>query len=418
MNTADPGAQSRTDADGGPDGRSAVDGPSALEVRYRRLLRLLPRPYRDARGSEMVATFLEAQERSDPDNFDLALIHGSPSWTERWSIVALALRLLLADPTGPVRYRMRSGALRRSLYGFLVLAAAIAAVNLMFRIVFVLWPPTAFDASLPMAARFGLPQVVGVWPSIDAWAFAAWIPAAGLALRGGRIALTCAAAFAAIPTMVAVVGVFTAFGYYWIAESIVTVSIYAAVTLLLAALAATGGEVTAGRSRMWLATAGAAAAALAVIQVASYVALYPSFAEGGGSSHWWLLALGWATVDEYGLWCWGIVLAACIIAIRVKRSGPARGETLLGLGYLAGAVLALRLASGIPLITNLAAAARNDPTHSADYLGAIIGTVTQILLAAAVAVVGLTVARRKSRTFPPVDYRLSITASHRETPTP
>lgn len=419
MNATDLGTRSRTDADGGPDGRPAGDEPSALEVRYRLLLRLLPRPYRDARGSEMVGTFLTAEERSDPDNFDLALIHGSPSWAERWSIVALALRLRLADPTGPVRYRVRSGAVRRSLYGFLVLAAALAAVSLMFRIVVVMWPPTLIDAALPMATRFALPQTVGLWPAIDTWSFAAWIPVAGLALRGGRRALTCAAGFAAIPTVVAVVGVFTVTGFYWIADNIVTALIYAAVTLLLAALAAAGGAVTARRNRLWLATAGAAAAVLAVIQIVSYAALYPSLLFGADvRPPWWLLVFEWAAIDQYGLWCWGVILAACIIVIQAKRSRLARAETLLGVGYLAGAVLALRLASGIPLITTLATAASHGPIHRADYLGAIVGTVTHILLTAAVTVASLTAARRKTRTLPPADYRPTITASRGETTTP
>jgi hypothetical protein len=45
--------------------------PSPLEVRYRRLLRVLPRPYRAAREDEMVDTFLENEFRADPENADI-----------------------------------------------------------------------------------------------------------------------------------------------------------------------------------------------------------------------------------------------------------------------------------------------------------------------------------------------------------
>lgn len=100
------------------------------------------------------------------------------------------------------------------------------------------------------------------------------------------------------------------------------------------------------------------------------------------SPPWWLLAVEWATVDEYGMWRCGIILAACIIAIRIKRGDPARTEVLLGLGYLAATVLSPRIGSGIPLITSLAPA------------------------------------RRKIRTLPPADYRPPTTVSRRETTKP
>jgi hypothetical protein len=66
--------------------------PSVLELRYRRLLRLLPRGYREVRADEMVGTFLATMHDADPDNFDLTLTHGRPSGAEIRAVAVLAVR--------------------------------------------------------------------------------------------------------------------------------------------------------------------------------------------------------------------------------------------------------------------------------------------------------------------------------------
>ncbi|WP_199443125.1 hypothetical protein [Umezawaea beigongshangensis] len=62
---------------------------SNLETRYRRLLRALPRWYREEREEEMVALFLE--ERDDSTDLE----HGWPGWGETWATLGLAVRTRL-----------------------------------------------------------------------------------------------------------------------------------------------------------------------------------------------------------------------------------------------------------------------------------------------------------------------------------
>ncbi|PRY34739.1 hypothetical protein [Umezawaea tangerina] len=70
---------------------------SNLENRYRRLLRVLPRWYRDEREEEMVGLFLA--DRTD----DLDLEHGRPGWGETGATLALAVRTRLAASAAPDR---------------------------------------------------------------------------------------------------------------------------------------------------------------------------------------------------------------------------------------------------------------------------------------------------------------------------
>src|SRR5699024_8900635 len=95
------------------------DEPCALEVRYRRLLRVLPRPYRRAREQEMVDTFLDSAFDADPDNADITAKYGNVGWRETVSVLALALRLRWADPVGPERYRVRLAALHLAVVAVL-----------------------------------------------------------------------------------------------------------------------------------------------------------------------------------------------------------------------------------------------------------------------------------------------------------
>ncbi|HUQ57637.1 hypothetical protein [Lentzea sp.] len=77
-------------------------GMSNLERRYRRLLGVLPRWYRQDREEEMVGIFLA--DRTD----DLDLEHGWPGWGETWAVLGLAVRTHLAAGAalgGGVRWR-------------------------------------------------------------------------------------------------------------------------------------------------------------------------------------------------------------------------------------------------------------------------------------------------------------------------
>lgn len=73
---------------------------SNLERRYRTLLKVLPRWYRDDREEEMVGLFM--MERTD----ELDLEHSWPGWGETWAMLGLAVRTRFAAtsaPTGAIR---------------------------------------------------------------------------------------------------------------------------------------------------------------------------------------------------------------------------------------------------------------------------------------------------------------------------
>ena len=70
-----------------------------LEVRYRRLLRLLPEPARSRWADDMVATYLAASTADDPEYAEF----GSLTLADRVDVWRLALRLRLGAPGATVR---------------------------------------------------------------------------------------------------------------------------------------------------------------------------------------------------------------------------------------------------------------------------------------------------------------------------
>jgi hypothetical protein len=106
---------------------------STLERRYRRVLRLLPGPYRRAWEDDMVATFLATELPDNAEDAEFAAEFGRPSWSEVASVVALAVRLRLGGAGAPPRYLAWGDAVRRvALVGLLVLAVqAIIGVGSM-----------------------------------------------------------------------------------------------------------------------------------------------------------------------------------------------------------------------------------------------------------------------------------------------
>jgi hypothetical protein len=98
------------------DREAGTDGESPLEVRYRRVLRLLPPAYRAVWADEMIATFLDGMQAGggadDPDWPEFVAEHGRPSWSEVASVAALAVRLRLGADGGPARYVAWGRALR------------------------------------------------------------------------------------------------------------------------------------------------------------------------------------------------------------------------------------------------------------------------------------------------------------------
>ncbi|ONI82966.1 hypothetical protein ALI144C_18115 [Actinosynnema sp. ALI-1.44] len=70
---------------------------SRLERRYRALLKVLPRWYREKRADEMVDTFISGRQ----DDIDQE--YGWPGWSEAGSVAALAVRTRLSGSDGPPR---------------------------------------------------------------------------------------------------------------------------------------------------------------------------------------------------------------------------------------------------------------------------------------------------------------------------
>lgn len=85
---------------------------NSLELRYRRLLGLLPSAYRAVREEEMVDTFLLSMQEEDPEDDEVVQVCAHPSWPERFSVLGLALRLRWGGRQAPVRYQVQGGAVR------------------------------------------------------------------------------------------------------------------------------------------------------------------------------------------------------------------------------------------------------------------------------------------------------------------
>jgi hypothetical protein len=105
-----------------------------LERRYRSLLRVLPRPYRETWADDMVATFLQSMATDDVDGAEFVAEFGKPNWAEVVSVMALAIRLRLGGEGSSARYFAWGTAVRLVvLVGLLVNALlASASVELLF----------------------------------------------------------------------------------------------------------------------------------------------------------------------------------------------------------------------------------------------------------------------------------------------
>lgn len=178
---------------------ASTESASALESRYRRLLRLLPLGYRALREDEMVDAFLAAQREADPENFDLTLKHGAPSWSERIAVARLAVRSRLGAEVAPERFQVRAEAARHTLLvavTMLWLMAAFLAVGTLL----VAFVPPVDPSGESYRILFG--PALGTWTWFERWLFVAWLPTLPLAVFGARRGLQIAAACAAVPTAV------------------------------------------------------------------------------------------------------------------------------------------------------------------------------------------------------------------------
>lgn len=168
-----------------------------LEDRYRRVLRVLPAWYRDAWEDDMVATFLQAADPTgtDHDGAAFAAEHGTPSWAEVGSVLALAVRLRLGGAGAPPRSIALGAALRRVAMVGLLLNAVTAVVG----VASALW-------SVALVPRLTGPAVAvpapGPWYWVPMLAGLLWVAAYVALVRDHRRAARGLAAVALVGSVV------------------------------------------------------------------------------------------------------------------------------------------------------------------------------------------------------------------------
>lgn len=101
-----------------------------LEARYRRVLRVLPAPYRQVWEEEMVATFLQSVATGDPELDEFAAEYGSPGWSETTSVLGLAVRLRLGGSGAPARSFTWGQAVRLAVLVALLGHAVLGAIDM------------------------------------------------------------------------------------------------------------------------------------------------------------------------------------------------------------------------------------------------------------------------------------------------
>lgn len=140
---------------------------SALEDRYRSVLRMLPASYRQHWEEEMVATFLQTMHTDDIEEAEFRADFGRPPASEVASVAGLALRLRLGGIDAPPRSFLWGEAVRRvALVGLLVNAAGattMALQNLWLSHLLWLPVPDEIAATQPEAASRVLDFTGLVW---------------------------------------------------------------------------------------------------------------------------------------------------------------------------------------------------------------------------------------------------------------
>lgn len=292
---------------------------TALERRYRRLLRVLPPAYRAAWEEEMVTTFLEGMRADDPERAEYLADYGRPSVTETASVLALAVRLRL-----PAARMLRGDGVsaRDVVWGDAVRLAALVAM--------LVHASSAASTLLTGLWLSGRAPWLGAQPPEsdfvlhDPWFRAAgltavlWLPAY-LALVTGQRRVGQILAALTVTTSAAVLVLnpfqpFTASGFAFVLAGILT----------LLALAGFHRDAPPIRHRPWLIAlpvALAAEAGLALLNLAVGVDTVP-------------------LLDPPAIYCAAAVVAAWAL-LGPRRATPA--YRTLALGLLASVALAVRV---------------------------------------------------------------------------
>jgi hypothetical protein len=170
-----------------------------LERRYRRVLRLLPRYYRDEWEEDMVAAFVDSWLTGDPEADEYITRVAGPSEAEVASVAGLAVRLYLGGAGTPRRYFAWGQAIRGAVLAVTLVYAMQGLAVLVFlarsRRLFG-WLPAP-----PWAMHAG--PLYLAWPAVWYLADCAWIVVfVALVLGHYRTARVVAAA-AIVPDLVA-----------------------------------------------------------------------------------------------------------------------------------------------------------------------------------------------------------------------
>ena len=347
---------------------------SPLEVRYRRLLCLLPPAYRAVREEEMVDTFLLSMQQEEPEDDEVAQLGAYPSWSETFSVACLALRLRWGGDQAPVRYRTHGGAVRWFVAAVLLIEAVSAVPVLLGQ----LWR----SGLVPGAAAWGDAsfETGSFWSWALTTAELLWIPAFVALAQGHQRAARLLAALATGPLAVEVVTdtvglVLTPSQVPWIAYSWVRVLIDMSVLLGLAAF---HRDAPGLRPRPWLVSAGVALVALALSP------LVPGVAAG-------------ALVDGVSLWSMAVMMGALVVALLGRTwADHRRTQAHLGLSLLSAATFVLRA-------TTVATLAITGGLGSLP-VSARVGLVVQLLVVAVVVGVFGWRGARELRRMPGVTY--------------
>jgi hypothetical protein len=171
---------------------------SALERRYRRVLRLLPGWYRAQWEEDMVAAFLDSWLTGDPDADAYISKAAGPSTAEVASVASLAARLYLGGAGAPRRHFAWGQAIRRAVLT-VMLTHAVLAVEILLRAV---WSRRVFGLPAPPSSLV-VATPGGAWPTVYYIVNFAWIIIfVALVLRHYRAAQLIAA-LAIVPDLVA-----------------------------------------------------------------------------------------------------------------------------------------------------------------------------------------------------------------------
>jgi hypothetical protein len=103
-----------------------VSGQLDLEERYRRVLRLLPRYYRDRWEEDMVGAFLDSRLTGDAELDGTVMGLCRPGWPEVASVAGLAGRLYLGGRSAPRRYFTWGQAVRGAALAVVLLHAVVS----------------------------------------------------------------------------------------------------------------------------------------------------------------------------------------------------------------------------------------------------------------------------------------------------